>query len=98
MLQYFTLNNNWITKWKSKGLSNGSLEVVSTSDNTLTPSANRYRDKVRLRLTGSVLQQKAVKYSHKSCKSKFGLQNNQLSRLRQLSYTDKCTIWSCYIN
>ena len=57
ILGYFTLNSNWITKWKSKGLSNKSLEVVSTSDNTLTPSVNYYGDRLRLRFTGSVSQQ-----------------------------------------
>ena len=46
ILEYFTLNTNWITKWKSKGLSNQSLEVVSTSDDTLTPSVNYCGDKV----------------------------------------------------
>ena len=65
ILKYFTLNSNWITKWKSKGLSNESLEVVSTSNNSLTLSINYYGDKVRLRFTGSVLQQKTVTYSHK---------------------------------
>ena len=50
---------------KSKGLSNESLEVVSKIDNTLTPSVSYYRDKVRLRFRGSVLQQKTVTYSHK---------------------------------
>ena len=64
-LEYFTLNSKWITKWKSKGLSNESLEVVSTSNNSLTPSINYYGDKARLRFTGSVLQQKTVTYSHK---------------------------------
>ena len=34
ILKSFTLNSNWIIKWKSKGLSNESLEVVSTSENT----------------------------------------------------------------
>ena len=58
ILKYFTLSSKWITKWKSKGLSNGSLEVVSTSDNTLNPSINYYGDKVKLRFTGSVLLQK----------------------------------------
>ena len=65
ILEYFTLNSNWIIKWKSKGLSNESLEVVSTSNNSLTPSINYYGDKARLRFTGSVLQQKTVTYSHK---------------------------------
>ena len=55
ILKYFTLNNNWITKWESKGLSNEGFEIVSTSDNTLTPSVNYYGDKVRLRFTGSYM-------------------------------------------
>ena len=65
VLEYFTLNSNWITKWKSKKLFNESLEVVATSNNILTPSVNYYGDKVKLRFTGSVLQQKAITYSHK---------------------------------
>ena len=52
-------------EWKSKGLSNEILKVGSTTNNTLTPSVNYYGDKVRLRFTGNVLQQKAVTCSHK---------------------------------
>ena len=55
-LEYFTLNSSWLTKWKSKGLSNESLEVVSASGNTLNPLINYYGDKVRLRFTESVLK------------------------------------------
>ena len=51
-------------QWKSKGLSNKSLEIVSKTDNTLTRSVNYYGDKVRLRFTGSVLLPKTVTYSH----------------------------------
>ena len=67
ILEYFTLNSNWLTKWKSKGLSNENLEVVSTSKNTLTPLINYYGDKVRLRFTGSVYNKKQLHtaYSHK---------------------------------
>ena len=36
VLKYFTLNKTWIIKWRSKGLSNESLEVFSTYDNSLT--------------------------------------------------------------
>ena len=53
ILEYFTLDSNWITKWKSRGLSNESLEIVSTSNNA--PSTNYYGDKVRLRFTENVL-------------------------------------------
>ena len=59
-LKYFTLNTNWITKWKSKGLSNENLEVISAIDNTLTPSVNYYEDKIRLKFTKSVFQQKQL--------------------------------------
>ena len=65
ILKYFTSNSTWITKWTSKGLSNESLEVVSTSNNTLTPSINYYGEKVRLKFNGSALQQKVVTYNHK---------------------------------
>ena len=59
------MNSNWITEWKSKGLSNEGLKVVSKTENTLTPSVNSYEDKSSLRFTGSALQQKTVTYSHK---------------------------------
>ena len=60
MLEYFTLNNNKITKWKSKGLYNERLKVISTSDYTLTSSINYYGDKGRSKSTESVLQQKTI--------------------------------------
>ena len=63
--RYFTLNSNWITEWKSKGVSNESLEVVPKTDHTLTESVNYYRGKVRLSFRGSVLQQKLVTCDHK---------------------------------
>ena len=44
MLEYFTLNSKLIKKWKSKGLPTESLKVISTSDNTLTPSIKYLAD------------------------------------------------------
>ena len=58
MLKYFTLGDKWITKWKSKGLSNENLEVVSISDNILSPKINYNDNKLRLNFIGSILQQK----------------------------------------
>ena len=67
MLEYFTKNNSiWITKWKSKGLSNESLEVISTSNNSLSPFINNYVGKARLKFRGSILRQKAIIYHHKN--------------------------------
>ena len=65
VFMYFTLHSNWVTKWKSKRLSNESLEVVSKTNNALTPSVKYCGDKVELRFPGSVLQQKTVTYSHR---------------------------------
>ena len=64
MLEYFTLNDKWITKWKSKGLSNENLEVVFTSDNIFSPEIN-YENKIRLNFGRSILQQKIFTYNHK---------------------------------
>ena len=64
MLEYFTLNIKWITKWRSKGLSNESIKVVCKTDNTLTQSISYYWDKA-IKFTRSVLQEKTVRYSHK---------------------------------
>ena len=71
MLEYFTLDDKWITKRKSKGLSNKNLEVVSTSDNTLSPESNYYENKLRLNFKGCILQQKIVTYSRKKVVSIF---------------------------
>ena len=65
ILKYFTINNSTlVTKWKSKGLSNESLEVFTTSNNSLSPLVNNYKDKVRLKFDGSILQQKAITCNH----------------------------------
>ena len=67
MLKYFTISSSiWVTKWKSKGLSNEGLVVISASNNSLSPSINNYRDKVRLKFGGSILQQKTITYNHEN--------------------------------
>ena len=65
MLEYFTQDDKWIIKWKSKGLSNENLAVVSTSDNALSPEINYKENKIRLNFSGSILQQKIITYNHK---------------------------------
>ena len=65
MIEYFTLDNKWITKWKSKGLSNENLEAISISNNALSPEINYNENKLRLNFKGSILQQKIVTYNHK---------------------------------
>ena len=65
MLEHFTQDDKQIKKWKSKGLPNEILEVVSTLDNTLSPEINYNENKIRLNFSGSILQQKIITYNHK---------------------------------
>ena len=46
-------NTNYISLWKSKGLSSESIKPPTTSDNSLTPILNYYGTKTRVKFTGS---------------------------------------------
>ena len=62
MYRYFKMitNTDYITSWKSKGLSSESFKTISTSDNSLTPALNCYGTKTRVKLTGSCLKQSKI--------------------------------------
>ena len=51
---YFKLitNINYVSSWKSKGLSEESIEPPTTSDNSLNPELNYYGTKTRVKFTG----------------------------------------------
>ena len=59
MYRYFKIitNTDYISSWKSKGLSAESIKAISTSDNSLTPSLNYYGTKTSVKFTGSCLKQ-----------------------------------------
>ena len=60
-------NTDYISSWKSKGLSAETIESHTTSDNSLTPALNYYNDlKVKVKLTGSCLKQPKFPYTHKT--------------------------------
>ena len=51
-------DTNYISSWKSKGLSAKSIKPPTTSDNSLTPELYYYDDsKVRIKFTKSCLKQ-----------------------------------------
>ena len=50
-------DTDYISSWKSKGLSAESIKPPTTSDNSLTPALNYYRTETRVKLTGSCLKQ-----------------------------------------
>ena len=68
IVRYFKFINNtdYISSWKSKGLSAETIKPPTTSDNSLTPTINYYyASKVRVKFTGSCLKQSVISYTHR---------------------------------
>ena len=57
-------NTDYVSSWKSKGLSSESIEPTTTSDNSLKPALNYYGTKTRVKFTGSCLKQPKNSYTH----------------------------------
>ena len=58
IVRYFKVNTitntDYVSSWKSKGLSAETIKPPTTSDNSLTPTLNYYDDlKVRVKVAGS---------------------------------------------
>ena len=66
MYKYFKMitNTDYISSWKSKGLSAESIKPPTTSDNSLTPALSYYGTKTRVKFTGSCLKQPKISYTH----------------------------------
>ena len=64
--KYFKVitNTNYVSSWKSKGLSAESIKPPTTSDNSLTPALNYHGTKTRVKFTGSCLKQPKISYTH----------------------------------
>ena len=54
----------YVSEWKSKGLSSESFKAISTSDNSLNPTLNYYGTKIRVKFTGDCLEQQKITYNH----------------------------------
>ena len=60
IIKYFKViaNTDYVSSWKSKGLSAETIKPPITSDNSRTPTLNYYyASKVRVKFTGSCLRQ-----------------------------------------
>ena len=57
-------NTDFVSSWKSKGLSAESIKPPTTSDNSLGPELNYYGTKTRLKIIGSCLKQSKISYTH----------------------------------
>ena len=68
IIRYFKVNTitntDYVSSWKSKGLSAESIKPPTTSDNSLTPELNYYGTKTRVKFNGSCLQQSKISYTH----------------------------------
>ena len=68
IIRYFKVNTitntDYVSSWKSKGLSAESIKPPTTSDNSLTPALNYYGTKTRVKFTGSCLKQPKISYTH----------------------------------
>ena len=60
------VNTAYISSWKSKGLSDEIIKPPSTSYNILSPVADYYGSKIRLKFTGNCLKQDKITYTHKA--------------------------------
>ena len=69
IVRYFKVitSTNYISSWKSQGVSAESIKSSTTSDNSLTPELNCYDDfKVRVKFTRSCLKQPKFTHTHKT--------------------------------
>ena len=64
--RYFKMitNTDYISSWKSKGLSAESIKPLTTSANSLTPALNYYGTKTRVTFTWSCFKQSKMSNTH----------------------------------
>ena len=71
IFRYFkinTINNltNYVLSWQSKGLSAESVQLPTTSDNSLTPTLSYYYpSKIRVKFNGSCLKHDKITFNHR---------------------------------
>ena len=56
-------NTDYVSSWKSKGLSAETIKPPTTSDNSLTSTLSYYDTKTRVKFTGSFLQQPKASFT-----------------------------------
>ena len=66
MYRYFKMitNTDYISSWKSKGLSDESIKPPTTSDNSLTPALSYYGTKTRIKFSRICLKQSKISYTY----------------------------------
>ena len=95
MYRYFKMitNTDYVSSWKSKGLSAESIKPPTTSDNSLTPALSYYGTKTRVKFTGSCLQQPKLSYTHGTIENIYIVYELGTSS----SHNDDPTLKNCFI-
>ena len=57
-------STDYVSLWKSKGLSDETIKPSTTSDNSLTPALSHYGTKTKVKFTGSCLKQPKISCTH----------------------------------
>ena len=57
-------STDYVSSWKSKGLSAETINPPSALDNSLTPPLTYYGTKTKVKFTGTSLKQPRVLYTH----------------------------------
>ena len=57
-------NGEYIYFWKLKRLSDGCINSITASNNSITPELSYYRSKIRVKFNGSCLKQVKITYTH----------------------------------
>ena len=99
--RYFKVmaNTQYISSWKSKGLSAGSITPAATFDNSLAPALRYYGTKTRVKFTGSWLKQPKPSYTHKTIVNIYIIYELGASSSHNNNPTlKKLFIWCSYIN
>ena len=66
MNKYFKViaNSDYVSSWKSKGLSAEIIKPPATADNSLTPTLSYYGTKTKAKFNGTCLKQPKPSYTH----------------------------------
>ena len=59
-------NADYVSSWKSKGLSAETIKLPSTSHNSLAPGVSYNDTKTRVKFTGRCLKQPKISYTHRT--------------------------------
>ena len=92
-------STDYVSSWKSKGLSAETIKPPSTFDNSLTPAVSYYDTKTRPKFTGSCLKQPKISYNLTTIVNIYIVYEPGASSSHSNDPTLKnCFIWCSYIN